>query len=198
MMLAALQVLTDGMVLPAGAAEMSAVAVLSAMITPAVLISACGSLAISTSNRLSRTIDRARRLSDQFAELARAEQQDELVVKRRALLYDQLERATRRSRMLQRAMTRIYAAIGVFVATSVAIGIVAATHAGYAWVPITLGLIGAGLLLHASVLLIIESRVALGAIHREMDFVWGVGQMHAPSEVVKEQKPRRRFGRRSE
>lgn len=191
-----LQVVTDTMMVPAGTELTGAVAVLSAMITPAVLISACGSLAISTSNRLSRTIDRARRLSDQFAELARAEQ-DELVLKRRGLLYDQLQRATRRSRMLQRAMTRIYAAIGVFVATSVAIGIVAATHIGYAWVPITLGLVGAGLLLHASVLLIIESRIALGAIHREMDFVWSIGQMHAPSDVVTEEK-RRRFGWRGD
>ena len=35
-----------------------AVAVLSAMITPAVLISACGSLLIATSNRLGRVVDR--------------------------------------------------------------------------------------------------------------------------------------------
>jgi hypothetical protein len=191
----ALQVVSDTALMPSGTVT-GAVAVLSAMITPAVLISACGSLAISTSNRLSRTIDRARRLSDQIAQLATSEE-DELVEKRRALLYDQLERATRRSRMLQRAMTRIYAAIGVFVATSVAIGIVAATHIGYSWVPISLGLIGAGLLLHASLLLILESRIALGAIHREMDFVWSIGQMHKPSDV-KEIRKARRFGRRDE
>jgi hypothetical protein len=99
------------------------VAVLSAMITPAVLISACGSLAISTSNRLGRTIERARRLSDQFAALAReaaaggGPEVMEQIAEQRAMLFDQLERATRRSRLLQLAMMRLHLAIGAFVAT---------------------------------------------------------------------------------
>ena len=38
--------------------------VLGAMITPAVLISACGTLVMSTSNRLSRVVERARSLSE--------------------------------------------------------------------------------------------------------------------------------------
>ncbi|MBW4605240.1 MAG: DUF2721 domain-containing protein [Calothrix sp. FI2-JRJ7] len=38
-------------------------AILSAMIAPAVLISACGSLIIATSQRLNRTIDRVRNIS---------------------------------------------------------------------------------------------------------------------------------------
>jgi hypothetical protein len=37
--------------------------VLSAMITPAVLISACGALIFSTSTRLARVVDRVRELS---------------------------------------------------------------------------------------------------------------------------------------
>lgn len=169
----------------------SAVAILSAMITPAVLISACGSLAISTANRLGRTIDRVRRLSDQFTELAEGVE-PEKDAGRRAMLFDQLARATRRTRLLQRAMTRIYLAISVFVATSVAIGIVAVTGEGYAWIPITLGLGGAALLFHASVLLIAESQVQLGAVSGEMDFVWQAGRRLAPSELVEEQDARKR------
>src|SRR6267143_3339012 len=47
----------------------SAVAVLTAMITPAVLISACGSMILSTSHRLGRVVDRVRGLSDKLDEL---------------------------------------------------------------------------------------------------------------------------------
>ena len=44
-------------------------AILSAMIAPAVLISACGSLIIATSQGLNRTIDRVRNISHEFKEL---------------------------------------------------------------------------------------------------------------------------------
>lgn len=166
----------------------TALTVLSAMITPAVLISACGSLIIATSGRLGRVVDRTRKLSEQFATLAGAgepadpEQRGE----ERALIFAQLDRATRRSRLLQRAMTRLYLALSVFVATSVAIGVVAVWGQRYAWVPVLLGLAGAGLLFHASVLLIVESRVALSAIDEEMDFVWRLGEQQAPDELVNE------------
>lgn len=44
----------------------AAIAVLTAMITPAVLISACGSMILSTSTRLGRVVDRVGVLSDQI------------------------------------------------------------------------------------------------------------------------------------
>lgn len=47
-----------------------ALAVLSAMITPAVLISGCGSLIMATAGRLNRAVDRTREISRRFAELA--------------------------------------------------------------------------------------------------------------------------------
>ncbi|MEO6194733.1 MAG: DUF2721 domain-containing protein, partial [Thermoanaerobaculia bacterium] len=40
------------------------------MITPAVLISGCGSLIMATSGRLNRAVDRTREISRRFAELA--------------------------------------------------------------------------------------------------------------------------------
>ncbi len=48
----------------------SALSVLTAMITPAVLISACGTMILSTSTRLGRVVDRVRALSDRLEELA--------------------------------------------------------------------------------------------------------------------------------
>src|SRR5437868_3744813 len=116
----------------------SAVAVLTAMITPAVLISACGALILSTSTRLGRVTDRVRLLIDRFEEMMRSQQDEgvEMFEERRAATFDQLDRLTTRSRLLQRSMTVFYLALGVFVATSVAIGLVAAVGtAVYSWVP---------------------------------------------------------------
>src|SRR5918998_603067 len=105
----------------------SALPVLTAMITPAVLISACGTLILSTSVRLGRVVDRVRSLSDRFEELARGADGVELFEERRAVIFDQLDKLTSRARILQRAMTVFYTAAGVLVLTSVAIGVVAAT-----------------------------------------------------------------------
>src|SRR5213075_1024203 len=99
--------------------------VLTAMITPAVLISASGTMILSTSTRLGRVVDRVRSLSDRLQELSRAESPAEFAEERRAMLYDQLDKLTSRSRLLQRALTTFYLAVGVFVASSVAIGGVA-------------------------------------------------------------------------
>ena len=49
----------------------AAIAVLTAMITPAVLISACGSMILSTSSRLGRVVDRVRVLSDRLEDMPR-------------------------------------------------------------------------------------------------------------------------------
>lgn len=170
-------------------------AVLSAMITPAVLISACASLTISTSNRLTRTIARAREVSKLFQQLMDDPPQDQaLLEEERDVLFQLLQRATRRSKILQRAMTSTYLALGVFVATSVAVGIAELLAEEYAFVAVALGILGAALLFYASILLIMESRIALAAIQQEMDFVWQHGQLHA-SEQVKMRSRRRRWFR---
>jgi len=160
-----------------------ALTVLSAMITPAVLISACGSLILATSDRLSKAVVRTREVSDQL----RPRPEDEGSLERqeeRRMLFTQLDFATTRSRLLQRALSRLYAALGFFVGTSVAIGLVAATSSEYTIVPIALGLYGAALLLYAAILLIRESRFALAEINAEMDFIWTRGKELGPQDLV--------------
>lgn len=175
----------------------SALAVLSAMITPAVLILACSSLIVATSGRLGRVVDRTRALSERFEALAHDESGMELLEERRTQLFHQLDRSTLRARLLQRAMTRLYLALSVFLATSVAIGVAAAIGKGSGLVLIVLGFTGVGLLFYASVLLIAESRVALTAIDREMDFVRFLVDHHAPSQLVEQRGKRRPMFRRS-
>src|SRR5882762_8280998 len=72
----------------------SSLTVLTAMITPAVLISASGTMILSTSTRLGRVVDRVRSLSDRLEEYSRADQQTEFLEERRAMLYDQLDKLT--------------------------------------------------------------------------------------------------------
>jgi len=167
----------------------SAVAVLTAMITPAVLISACGSMILSTSHRLGRVVDRVRALSDKLDELfgrSADESKD-----RQTIIFAQLDKLTSRARILQRAMVTFYLALGMFVATSVAIGVVAfiPNQPRYNLVPVIVGLAGACFLFYGSMLLIFEARLALSTIHAEMDFIWRQTTRAAPAEVVQQHKP---------
>src|SRR5437867_10164210 len=102
----------------------SAIAVLTAMITPAVLISACGSMILSTSARLGRVVDRVRALSDRLEGMTDEDRQTTDVTERQAVIFQQLDKLTSRARILQRCMVTFYLSLGSFVATSVAIGIV--------------------------------------------------------------------------
>lgn len=149
----------------------NALAVLTAMITPAVLISACGTLIFSTSARLGRVVDRVRALTARFEELARHPEADDLADERRVLIFGQLQRQTTRARLLQRAMVAFYLALGTFVATSLTIAVIGVVARSYTWVAVALGLAGAATMLYGSLLLVVESRLALGAITSEMEFV---------------------------
>ena len=177
----------------------SALAVLTAMITPAVLISACGTMILSTSTRLGRVVDRVRSLSDKLEELTNSPEEMALKEERRTVIFEQLDKLTSRARLLQRCMVTFYGALGVFVATSVSIGIVAVSGARYNWIPIVTGLIGACFLFYGSVLLIFEARLALTTIHIEMDFIWKFSKHLMPPELAERYKPHfihfRRHGR---
>lgn len=170
--------------------------VLTAMITPAVLISASGTMILSTSTRLGRVVDRVRSLSERFRQLSASDEEPEFFEEEQAMLYDQLDKLTSRSRLLQRALTTFYLAVGVFVATSVAIGGVAffyarglSTGARGAWIPVVMGLVGAVFLFYGSMLLVFEARLALNTTHSEMDFIWRVTRRAVPRELVEQHKP---------
>ncbi len=159
------------------------------MITPAVLISACGSMLLSTSSRLGRVVDRVRALSEKLEELALNPSVD--TKERQAVIFDQLDKLTSRARILQRSMVAFYLATGMFVATSVAIGLVAVLPSSrhYNVVPIIVGLLGACCLFYGSMLLIFEARLALSTIHAEMDFTWRQTTRVAPADIVEQHKP---------
>lgn len=143
--------------------------VLSAMITPAVLILASGSLIATTSSRLIRCVDRVRDMAKELE--AQLESPEGISEEKKNLVYSQLQTNTQRARLLQRAMARLYVGISFFIATSVAIGVVSLIHVDIGWIPMATGFVGAGLLFSASVYLIIESRLALDSTYAEMDYI---------------------------
>jgi len=128
-------------------------------------------------------------LTESFEELARGEKEGEMVAERRAVIFDQLDKLTSRARYLQRSMTVFYVALGLFVATSVAIGIVAFAGAVWGILPVLTGLLGAAFLFYGSVILIFEARLALSTITSEMDFLWKLSQHYAPRELVDQRSP---------
>lgn len=166
--------------------------VLTSMITPAVLISACAGLILSTSVRLGRVVDRVRSLSEKFEELTQ-KQPGEVVLfeERLALTFTQLDWLTSRARHLQRAMTTFYLSLGLFVATSVAIGISAAASGQFGIFPVLFGMLGVALLFVGTILLGFEATLALRSIHAEMDFLWMLGKHHAP-QPLRDRVPSRR------
>lgn len=165
----------------------TALGTLSAMITPAVLLSACGTLILSTSNRLGRVVDRVRKLSVEIEELDdRLGEEDALEVKR-AFVLRQLKPLMRRARMLQRGLTGLYLSVCLFVGTSVAIGLGSVLDIPDGNVAaVGLGVMGTCLLFYASVLLILEARLAYATLRIELDFLWTQGKLHASSDVLDE------------
>lgn len=154
----------------------AALSLLSAMITPAVLISACGTLIFSTSSRLGRIVDRVRTLGRDMEHLA---MQPEGVVadERRAEVERQIATHARRGRLIQRALTSLYVALGLFVGTTVGIALT-----GFLpridWIPTALGVSGTLVLFHGSVLLIRETRLAVRSVDAEMAFMLRLPELY--------------------
>ncbi|MEO6393116.1 MAG: DUF2721 domain-containing protein [Pyrinomonadaceae bacterium] len=159
-------------------------AILTAMITPALLISASGALVLSTSARLGRTVDRVRMLADELETLVSQKPDVAMYDARLAAVFKQLDKVTTRSRLLQRAMVSFYRGVAAFILTSIAIGVVAIIGGRYSWIPVGVGIIGVTLLFYGSVLLMREAHLARVTINLEMDFIWRLARHLAPQELV--------------
>ena len=161
--------------MPSGSADLS---LLSAMITPAVLISACGTLIFSTSTRLARIVDRVRQLSQSFEQLyTGAGPGSEFPDEHRAEVERQLVLLAGRGRLIQRALTSFYVSLGIFVATTIGIGL-AALWPRVAWLPTTMGAGGTVVLFYGCVMLIGETRLSLRSVDLEMEFALKLRELY--------------------
>ncbi len=164
----------------------STIEFLTAMITPALLISATGSLVLSTSTRLGRVVDRVRDLEQRLSELITTDEKDSIPLyeKRIDTVVSLLDKVTSRARILQKAMGAFYYGLGFFVLTSVSIAIVGIFPAVYRWLPIPIGIVGIMYLAWGSVLMLRETRMATATVNAEMDFTWALAEAVAPKEVM--------------
>jgi hypothetical protein len=149
---------------------------LSAMITPAVLISACGTLIFSTSTRLARVVDRVRNLSAQIERLFGGDAPP-FAEERRREVELQLGMYARRARLVQGSLTSFYVALGLFVATTIAIGFTPFAPA-IGWIPAAFGIVGTLVLFLGCVLLINETRLAVQSLKAETAFTLRLSQLH--------------------
>jgi hypothetical protein len=182
--------------MPDSVADLS---LLSAMITPAVLISACGTLIFSTSSRLGRIVDRVRELSVVVEQLYAGAVSD-FPDERRDEVERQIASHAQRGRLIQRSLTSFYLSLGLFVATTISIGVTAFAPQ-VAWLPTALGVVGTVALFHGSVMLIRETRLALHSVDSEMAFVLRLGALYQssrPSRTTGPAEPARPSRRRVE
>jgi len=137
---------------------------------PAVLTNAAGVLVMSTSNRFSRTLDRARNLAAQLDSAQLTEAQ-------RNLRLSQFERAQVRAFLLLKALSAFYFSLASLAVTSVLsiVGVIATAvipahfvEAG-PWVAVIAGTVGVTTLAYGCVYLVRETRLAVQSITEEAD-----------------------------
>ena len=115
-------------------------AVLTAMLAPALLMAATGSLLLSANNRLARVVDRLRILLKLWNAGERGH----------AALENQILRHRRRSNFLLRACLFLYCALASFIGTSLALAVDALSGQRISLLPTVMGLLGMAFLLGAA------------------------------------------------
>jgi hypothetical protein len=171
-----------------------ALAVLTAMITPAILVLAAGTLIGSTSTRLGRVVDRVRALSDSFEALETGASKSASLEERRVHIFGQLNGLATRARLLQASMLALSLALASFVSTSVVLGLLAfaTPDRKYSpYLPVLVAVAGMAFMFAACMVLIVEARYAFFAVHDEMRFITRLGRKLAPAELVEAERQAR-------
>jgi ABC-type multidrug transport system fused ATPase/permease subunit len=143
---------------------------LSAMITPALFMTANGSLIISTSNRMSRIVDRIRQLNDATDRMWRGEAKLDFLPERQAHIEDQLRHLIDRMNWIRVAMVLLYVAFACFVGTSFTLAVDQLFGHWIIALPTGLAVVGVSLMFVASINLIREALAALYSNRLEIRF----------------------------
>lgn len=151
--------------------------IISAMITPAILILATGSLVVSTMTRLNRAGDRARALLVQY-KAAKAAGDPQL-----AAFTGWLLNYRRRSGLTERALTLYYMAIFLFVGGSLAIAVDDLLRNVVPWLSLVLVVIGALFLFAGTAALVVETQLATGQIRSEIEATLGESIQQMTADV---------------
>ncbi len=129
----------------------SAQVLIGAMITPALLILASGSLIATSLVRLARVVDRIRKLLESGSHQA-----------------VELERQERRAMLAERSIVAYFCAIVLFVLAGFAIAMDHATGDRLTWLPVGMTVSGMVLIVMGSAAMLLECRLALVQIRSEI------------------------------
>ncbi len=135
-------------------------AVIGAMLAPALLMAATGSLLISANARLARVVDRLRLLVIDTAP------EDETPIRDR-----EIGEHRRRAALVLRACLMLYVALGCFIGTSLALAVSALAEARVAVVATVLALLGMASLLGAAMAMGREVSLAVRSLDTELDAI---------------------------
>jgi hypothetical protein len=148
----------------------SVLAVLTALIAPALLLSACGTFISSTATRLSLNTERARTLVHQLKKME-SQGEDTHRAEPRFWFERQLDLTFQRVLLEQWALGLFYSAALLFVACSLALGMEAISKVPPPALPVALGLAGVLLLLAACTLLVLDLHRLVTAMREEIALV---------------------------
>lgn len=141
--------------------------VLGAMITPAVLITACASLILSTANRLGRIFDRVNQLKIEVETILNGKSR--FIEERRSMIRKQLIVQKKRARYIQLAMKCLYSATCLFILCSLASALNVFFHGKLLMAPEILAILGVIVLFFASFFLFYETRYNLYFIEGQIE-----------------------------
>lgn len=144
-------------------------AVLTAVVAPAILTNACSVLALNTSNRVARVVDRARVVANELASTPKGTAPHDNRVA-------QIARLRRRAHLLVQALRYIYASLGGFAASAL-VSVVGATLATYesgvsfvaAVVALGAGTCSVAGLATGCALIVAETRLALRSVDEAVE-----------------------------
>jgi hypothetical protein len=135
--------------------------ILTSLLAPALLMAATGSLLVSANNRLARVVDRLRALVALWNSAGGEARREGLDM--------QIARHRRRARYVLHACVMLYAAVGSFVGTSLALAVDAFSGQRLPLLPTALAVIGVLCLLVACVYLGLEVSLAVRSFDEELD-----------------------------
>lgn len=141
--------------------------ILGAMITPAVLITACASLILSTANRLGRIFDRVNQLKIEVETILNGKSR--FIEERRSMIRKQLIVQKKRARYIQLAMKCLYSATCLFILCSLASALNVFFHGKLLMAPEILAILGVIVLFFASFFLFYETRYNLYFIEGQIE-----------------------------
>jgi len=147
-----------------GPALYPGMSVVTAMITPAILILAAGSLVASTLVRLGRVVEQTRVLIVKGQSL-RAEGKLAAV----AIIEGRMARQLRRAELTRNALWGYYLAIVLFLISSVTIALSQLLHTRLVWIGPAMVLAGGFMLIVATSQLVVEVGLSAGSLREEVE-----------------------------